>query len=931
MSNLGKTIETSGPSTIASSHAENLSRKGGDDLMGSLASIDSPTNLRNSLLKLDEAQRTTLVNALGEKLKQIIPDTCTRYELNCLFEMINEKGCAVLINALGDKINKIIPNTGRLISVLRDLGVTKCRAILAALGDERLKTIIIDAVQLGDVLRGLDVRQCQALLAALGERIKEIISHPDHLHNVLPIFDEQKCKAVLDALGDRLQQIVFHDIDFLYQKFGDIPRKLILKILFSNSILRKGFLLSPATFPKIAASSRLASYKQIAKACGITLPDIRKHIGKGGKFLQKQLLHDYLTQLTRILENPSLSLEDKNAIKVKIAEGAGSCTDGFMNRVNDCLADLSQAKTMSQLIAMYRRELVEKVTYAALSEHNYQSVHGRQLFFEVANSMGLNIPVVAPKDSYSVSDAEGNIEARLDWIFVKEFTPSRIVGNLFRTSFARLGYVGRREAGKDYSKPGLDRVILKILGFLKNALKKTDADQQVDKQDYHRFLECLIEEGDYDDDDFDDINAILDINWQRVISDTIERLFLLEEEGSYVASVAASPSVGLVFAREVELIPNKLRLKLNSGNTRDSLFIASKVKEPANPKSPKIELYFFAGNVQHFSDCINEEAIKALEESTNLSDEEKSELIDSFVYGGIDLSLGNLAKKITQGIDTAGKLCDLLHRLNETQRRAAVSILGGEALSKLAIDAKKLRFVLFYLDDMESRAVLDALGERLNEIISNKDQLISVLLPGLNAVKCKAVLDAWGDDKLNKMICDEDWVFSGLLDKFDRKQCKPVLIALNNTRLKKMIGSSSSRLNSVLRSFNEMECRAFLDSFEQHELNRIISNGNNLASLVSQLNQKQGGAVLSHLGRDRVKSLLLLCKNGQLDQYRSSFINAYIGLRSSDTRNVFARGLFSCFQATRQGKINLAKSMLRKQNQRDHNGLLGLIDRKTRG
>jgi hypothetical protein len=207
---------------------------------------------------------------------------------------------------------------------------------------------------------------------------------------------------------------------------------------------------SPAEFPTIPVPKNPASLEEIAEALSIEQSDVERHIGQGSTFAHKVALHTLLTQLCAILPDQSFSESRKVAIKAKVAEGAGSCTPGFMNRVSDCLEGFIQPTTLEQLMAMYRRDLVGK---AAFGLDDDQSVHTQKRVFEVANLMGLEIPQIdAHPDVYRGALSDSEIKNRLARVFETEFTPSCIVERLFYSSFAGWGYAGRKEAGDDYSQ-----------------------------------------------------------------------------------------------------------------------------------------------------------------------------------------------------------------------------------------------------------------------------------------------------------------------------------------------------------------------------------------------------------------------------------------------------------------------------------------------
>jgi Mg/Co/Ni transporter MgtE len=214
-------------------------------------------------------------------------------------------------------------------------------------------------------------------------------------------------------------------------------------------------------------------------------------------------------------------------------------------------------------------------------------------------------------------------------------------------------------------------------------------------------------------------------------------------------------------------------------------------------------------------------------------------------------------------------------------------------------------------------------------MIQNASQLVDVL-HRLNESQRTTILDALGSDKLKEMIQNASQLDAVLrLLKEAEAGCKAILDGLGPDKLKEII-QNSRELRSVLQSLNETQGRAVITALGSDKLKKIINNADDLRFILFALNPENRLALMTDLGRNHLTSLLRQCRNGELSAYRGVFIQVYLSLRTADVRAVFVPGLWGCFQPHKEQKMRLAQSLLGNPTQRAHNGLLGLIDRKTR-
>jgi Mg/Co/Ni transporter MgtE len=220
-------------------------------------------------------------------------------------------------------------------------------------------------------------------------------------------------------------------------------------------------------------------------------------------------------------------------------------------------------------------------------------------------------------------------------------------------------------------------------------------------------------------------------------------------------------------------------------------------------------------------------------------------------------------------------------------------------------------------------------SEKVQKIITNSSELDS-LFRELSDATCVVLIEHLGPEKLRQITQNGHQLSQLLFKRYPHDETRTVLIAnLGPDKLKEII-KNSPELHSVLHSLNETQGRAVITALGSDKLKQIINNADDLRFILFALNPENRLALMRDLGRNHLTSLLRQCRNGELSAYRGVFIQVYLSLRTADVRAVFVPGLWRCFQPHREQKMRLTQSLLGNPTQRAHNGLLGLIDRKTR-
>ena len=593
-----------------------------------------------------------------------------------------------------------------------------------------------------------------------------------------------------------------------------ISRKGKIKMTHLDTILGESVfsrrVFHPVAFPlPVKKSAQLAPIKEIARVFCVALLDVEKHIGPSTTFEHKERLHEYLTILVELVLDPNIPEDTTLSIKNKVKEDAFMCTPGFMNRIQVCITGLTSPSTIQQLMASYRRGLVEEVA----SRSGSGWVHDYQLYFEVANEMGFEIPLVGVSDPYAKTRYKSQYKESLLRIFQEEYLrPSKLVEKLYQSAFASLGYAGKKQEGSGYCED--ISVINNILSFFRRSLGDFS---KIEAKSFLQFIECSLDEE-------ENVVAISDINWGVVVSDTInywlEKNWIEREQ----------------FTEKIAISPEHWVLEINPKKTEETLFF---VRNKAGA-----ERCFFLGNAHLFKDFLDEDLIKALESSAVCTEDHKSKLLFGLFIAGMDVSRHRALQVFKnhghEMIKDGRELAAIWRALSDDRR-----LILFEGLSdhwhKIIKNRRDLSVVWATLSEDQRLAIFRGLQDHWHQMITSGytlSLLLTIFSEDEKLIVIEALRGHW-----RKIIMTSDGLML-VLKVLSLDQRRIVLKELGN-ECYKMIRNKDD-LKKLLEILSLDERALLFDCFNDHWY-KIIDNENKLISFLNFLNRNEKGRVLQML------------------------------------------------------------------------------------
>jgi len=431
------------------------------------------------------------------------------------------------------------------------------------------------------------------------------------------------------------------------------------------------------------------SIDTMAEAFDLSIEDLKKHIGEQATYTYKSELTDYLAIIHSKFMNGDIPKDEQVAIKEKLKEGAEVCVMGSMDRVQDIIRGFIEPTTVPELLASYRLETVNKARASVSEIHRYQE------FYDVANQNGMALPLAGVKGilERELLRSEKVLE-RIRSAFSVDYIPAKIVENLLQSSFAKLGYAGRKQEGYKYN------VYSKIFDFFKNCIDNESLS----------YSEVFL---------LGNNGEIIDINWIEVISQLIvyfNRCNYFTFDSEVTANYTGRPY---------------LNLKID---TDDPVHSVLTIKTGQSEKS------IFFGNVGYLKE--NHQASSALIKLIKAKGIEKTvrkHLRVLLFLNGFDLSVKESALKqvLPHLIADDYQLGELLKGLVPS-RCSVVCRVIKQIKHDIIRDKKQFAILLRNLDVKQIKAVCKTFKEMMRAIIQDEDQL-GKLLKNLNAVQIKAV------------------------------------------------------------------------------------------------------------------------------------------------------------------------------------------------
>lgn len=175
---------------------------------------------------------------------------------------------------------------------------------------------------------------------------------------------------------------------------------------------------TPAKKPLIPADTiDMALFDAISK-------EISKHIT--GTYTSKDHLTEQLKIIQSFLKNPEVLGSVREAIHVKLQEGASNCTPGFHDRCNSIVMGLVRPTTLDDFLLQIRRGIVDMAAHQLTDE-----VHLHNFIFKAANALGFSVGNINLDDVY-ISDKYLRADQAeiLKTAITTRYTPMKIFNEL---------------------------------------------------------------------------------------------------------------------------------------------------------------------------------------------------------------------------------------------------------------------------------------------------------------------------------------------------------------------------------------------------------------------------------------------------------------------------------------------------------------------
>jgi hypothetical protein len=203
--------------------------------------------------------------------------------------------------------------------------------------------------------------------------------------------------------------------------------------------------------------------EQALEKVRFTFEELDRHIGEASGFYLKTQLSNSLSLLFEAyLKNSTLEHSEQVVVALKLNEGIGACSEGFLNRVEEIIHRFQRPQNFSSLIYEIRFEIVDKVANQLTSE-----VHARNRVFSRAHKYGVS--AFNSNDFYTGALAYDQIDTALQSAFNKEFNLFHIIEETktkFRQELVWAGYTGPSDSEYGISGDTLEKLEQSLLKFL---------------------------------------------------------------------------------------------------------------------------------------------------------------------------------------------------------------------------------------------------------------------------------------------------------------------------------------------------------------------------------------------------------------------------------------------------------------------------------
>ncbi|MBP9777753.1 MAG: hypothetical protein KBD25_01060 [Rickettsiaceae bacterium] len=230
--------------------------------------IKSICDLVNILEVLDESQGTSVLRALGDKIKDLVRSEA---EFCVLLNKLSEAHwAAITFPALRDKILVLFKSTDDLATLLRPLHEAKRDIVLLILGDKiqefiksiddfciifnllsevhwdigfsavgnKISDMVKSEVDLIRLISTSNMAQRDRIFSALSDKIPELIKSDIDLFQILSLLNEAQCGIVVSTLGSKLPELITSNRDLanVLERLSEEQYPIILTV-FGDKIL----------------------------------------------------------------------------------------------------------------------------------------------------------------------------------------------------------------------------------------------------------------------------------------------------------------------------------------------------------------------------------------------------------------------------------------------------------------------------------------------------------------------------------------------------------------------------------------------------------------------------------------------------------------------------------------------------------------------
>lgn len=544
---------------------------------------------------------------------------------------------------------------------------------------------------------------------------------------------------------------------------------------------------SPALFEKfeLPQEDEIPAFPAMAEAFSVSVERLRYHIGDESTFACRSDLRCYIGALYLIITDENTADGEKELIRTKVIEGSDPCTTGLMERVTSYFEGKLNPQSLLQLLAVYRKEIMHR----AAVKRGVSDIHVFTRFRMRANAVGLNIPFEGMSHTFLGGMGNAEIESLIKQQFVLHFRLDRLLPKLFKPSLARFGYCGEKTEEYGYANPKYVEIPLKIAAFLKRAFGSEEA---VSEEEIRRYFGCQ-----YDEDD-GDIEAIVDINWQRLISDTVDHLSrqsFLDLSRLQPVKIASfgMPTAGLGGgggggAKELEESAYDLSILVDaeaSAAGQPQRLLSALFLLEVDQAGEKIAYRFPVRNAHLFQEFFTPAVMAAIATSEGLDEETIQAIYFQFFLQGFELPAVG-ADLINQQIGEFSDLHDVLalECVSGEQIDIIFDTLGPVRLQTLIPDRLKLITALQYLKFAQCEKLLTACDWHYFASVGEVREALRMLVPE----QCKALLGLFEMEALQAFTPDVV-SFCHLANELGRSKQEKLLEKISMDYLCQLIGA----------------------------------------------------------------------------------------------------------------------------------------------